>query len=122
MRKKKSDRRAGNDQRRGKVIGGHKEIDRIREQSDGRSEGQLLKEKEDAANANDRAELLEKNEKQRKGGRTTAAFGVLPNWVKIWLVCSTLICSVDVAFTALRPESLRGGKYDNFFTLCVCYG
>ncbi|KAL3079092.1 hypothetical protein niasHS_014874 [Heterodera schachtii] len=54
-------------------------------------------------------------------GGTTAAFGVLPNWVKIWLVCSTLICSVDVAFTALRPESLRGGKYDNFFTLWNVY-
>uniref|UniRef100_A0A914H196 EXPERA domain-containing protein n=1 Tax=Globodera rostochiensis TaxID=31243 RepID=A0A914H196_GLORO len=49
------------------------------------------------------------------------AFGVLPNWIKIWLVCSTLICSADVAFTTLRPESLRDGNYGKFFTLWNIY-
>lgn len=43
---------------------------------------------------------------------------ILPKWIKIWLLISGIICTIDVAFTMLRPLSLRGNSFENFFYLC----
>jgi hypothetical protein len=45
-------------------------------------------------------------------------YGILPGWLKSWLFGSTIICSLDVAFTTLRPETLPGGRLDRYFFLC----
>lgn len=42
----------------------------------------------------------------------------MPQWIRIWLKISTVICSLDVAFTMLRPYTLRGNTLGIFYELC----
>ncbi|KAI1727515.1 emopamil binding protein [Ditylenchus destructor] len=45
----------------------------------------------------------------------------LPFWIKVWLGMSAAICTVDVAYTILRPASLRGGSLESLFSLWHIY-
>ncbi|VDM07691.1 unnamed protein product [Wuchereria bancrofti] len=42
----------------------------------------------------------------------------MPRWIQIWLKLSTLICSLDVAYTMFRPHTLRGNTLGIFYELC----
>ncbi|VDN08076.1 unnamed protein product [Thelazia callipaeda] len=42
----------------------------------------------------------------------------MPKWIKIWLQISTVICALDVAYTMLRPYTLRGNILGTFYELC----
>ncbi|VIO93905.1 Uncharacterized protein BM_BM6441 [Brugia malayi] len=45
----------------------------------------------------------------------------MPRWIQIWLKLSTLICSLDVAYTMLRPHTLRGNTLGIFYELWNIY-
>ncbi|VDK19586.1 unnamed protein product [Anisakis simplex] len=41
---------------------------------------------------------------------------ILPKWIVAWLWISTVICLLDVAYTMLRPMTLRGGALGNIYS------
>ncbi|KAL3994975.1 Emopamil binding family protein [Acanthocheilonema viteae] len=45
----------------------------------------------------------------------------MPRWIRIWLKISTVICSFDVAYTMLRPYTLRGNTLGTFYELWNIY-
>uniref|UniRef100_A0A0N5BYR1 TLC domain-containing protein n=1 Tax=Strongyloides papillosus TaxID=174720 RepID=A0A0N5BYR1_STREA len=47
--------------------------------------------------------------------------GVLPRWIHIWNVASAIICILDVAYTMLRPLTVRGGILENVYYLWNIY-
>ncbi|VDN55464.1 unnamed protein product [Dracunculus medinensis] len=46
---------------------------------------------------------------------------ILPQWIRIWLNISTVLCIVDVAYTMLRPMTLRTGSLGHIFELWNIY-
>uniref|UniRef100_A0A0R3RMQ8 Secreted protein n=1 Tax=Elaeophora elaphi TaxID=1147741 RepID=A0A0R3RMQ8_9BILA len=42
----------------------------------------------------------------------------MSRWIRIWLKISTVICSLDVAYTMLRPYTLRENTFGTFYELC----
>lgn len=43
---------------------------------------------------------------------------IIPFWIEVWLIASTVICAADMAFTMLRPYTLKDGILGNVFFLC----
>ncbi|TKR89578.1 hypothetical protein L596_013658 [Steinernema carpocapsae] len=40
---------------------------------------------------------------------------ILPLWIEIWLIVSTILCTLDVIYTMLRPWTTRGGSLENVY-------
>lgn len=50
--------------------------------------------------------------------RTRRESRLLPLWIEIWLWFSTVICTLDISYTMLRPATLRGGSLGTLYELC----
>ncbi|KAI1692003.1 hypothetical protein DdX_21498 [Ditylenchus destructor] len=48
-------------------------------------------------------------------------YGILPAFVKLWLVFTSVVCSIDALFLMLRPLSLKHRLFAKFFSLWVIY-
>uniref|UniRef100_A0A0N5A422 TLC domain-containing protein n=1 Tax=Parastrongyloides trichosuri TaxID=131310 RepID=A0A0N5A422_PARTI len=46
---------------------------------------------------------------------------VLPCWIQTWNILSAVICILDVAYTMLRPLTVRGGILENVYYLWNIY-
>ncbi|VDM44946.1 unnamed protein product [Toxocara canis] len=46
---------------------------------------------------------------------------VFPLWIEIWLSVSTILCTLDVVYTMLRPITLRGGQLGTLYELWNVY-
>ncbi|CEF60765.1 Emopamil-binding family-containing protein [Strongyloides ratti] len=51
----------------------------------------------------------------------TSSDSILPRWIEIWNITSAVICILDVAYTMLRPLTVRGGILENFYYLWNIY-
>uniref|UniRef100_A0A914VMR9 G-protein coupled receptors family 1 profile domain-containing protein n=1 Tax=Plectus sambesii TaxID=2011161 RepID=A0A914VMR9_9BILA len=40
---------------------------------------------------------------------------LIPLWIEIWLVVSSLLCAADVFYTMMRPHTLRGGHLSSLY-------
>ncbi|KAK0412680.1 hypothetical protein QR680_006349 [Steinernema hermaphroditum] len=40
---------------------------------------------------------------------------ILPFWIELWLIVSTVLCALDVIYTTLRPLTTRGGSLENVY-------
>uniref|UniRef100_A0A0M3IRZ6 DUF5658 domain-containing protein n=1 Tax=Ascaris lumbricoides TaxID=6252 RepID=A0A0M3IRZ6_ASCLU len=53
--------------------------------------------------------------------RTRRESRLLPLWIEIWLWFSTVICTLDISYTMLRPATLRGGSLGTLYELWNVY-
>ncbi|VDO48021.1 unnamed protein product [Onchocerca flexuosa] len=42
----------------------------------------------------------------------------IPRWIQNWLKISTIICTLDVGYTTLRPYTLRDNILGKIYELC----
>uniref|UniRef100_A0A0K0EP36 EXPERA domain-containing protein n=1 Tax=Strongyloides stercoralis TaxID=6248 RepID=A0A0K0EP36_STRER len=51
----------------------------------------------------------------------TSTDSIIPKWIEIWNITSAIICILDVAYTMLRPLTVRGGILENVYYLWNIY-
>lgn len=52
------------------------------------------------------------------GPRLNMAGRILPFWVAVWLVISSIVVTIDALFVLLRPHTLPDGKWNFLFEPC----